>query len=554
MKTKLSWQHLPEILLVLVVSIPHVYAALTSPNSILDWFHIDDAYYYFQTARNFVEGNGLSFDGINPTNGFHPLWMLLNLPVFTLARIDLFLPLRALILLQAAFSVASGILMYRLCTRYMPLQASLLVALYWVIAPSVHFVTSVGGVEAGLNAFILTVFWYSLSNLFLRAQVGELHWREIAIVGSVGALSVLSRLDNLFIVGFTGIWVLARLWNVNLARAGGAYKSRGWIALSFGLPILLLLGVYLSWNVVNFGSPMPVSGQVKQWWGEVEGYPYGPPPTNYEDLYNRVFANPDPNTSPWYLVGSARQDIIDRSNQILLGIGLPAVMRTRWLLTFLAVLILLDRRFTFNSFINLSMPPLLVGCMAQILYYNLNHHVALRPWYWVGEIFFLVLIGGIFLSIVVRLIQKVRFGEVVSWGVSALLCVILISNFARYMLDLVPPSGEDLPIDMQRMLWLQSHTAEGDIIGMTGSGTTGYFIRGRTIVNLDGLINSPEYFASVKAGTAAEFLNDLGMDYVYGSPKLIEDSVLYSSMFSGHIELDPRRGSGSNEFLLWKFE
>ncbi len=42
----------------------------------------DDAYYYFLTARNAAEGRGASVDGINPSNGWHPLWMLANVPIF----------------------------------------------------------------------------------------------------------------------------------------------------------------------------------------------------------------------------------------------------------------------------------------------------------------------------------------------------------------------------------------------------------------------------------------------------------------------------------------
>ena len=34
----------------------------------------DDAAYYLNIARNYAGGYGWTFDRINPTNGFHPLW------------------------------------------------------------------------------------------------------------------------------------------------------------------------------------------------------------------------------------------------------------------------------------------------------------------------------------------------------------------------------------------------------------------------------------------------------------------------------------------------
>jgi len=45
----------------------------------------DDAFYYFQTARHIVAGNGSTFDGTYPANGYHPVWMILVLPIAVFA-------------------------------------------------------------------------------------------------------------------------------------------------------------------------------------------------------------------------------------------------------------------------------------------------------------------------------------------------------------------------------------------------------------------------------------------------------------------------------------
>ena len=37
----------------------------------------DDAFYYFQIARHVAQGLGPTFDGLAPTNGFHPLYLLI---------------------------------------------------------------------------------------------------------------------------------------------------------------------------------------------------------------------------------------------------------------------------------------------------------------------------------------------------------------------------------------------------------------------------------------------------------------------------------------------
>jgi hypothetical protein len=38
-------------------------------------FIVDDGYFYPQIARHIVHGAGSTFNGIMPTNGYHPLWM-----------------------------------------------------------------------------------------------------------------------------------------------------------------------------------------------------------------------------------------------------------------------------------------------------------------------------------------------------------------------------------------------------------------------------------------------------------------------------------------------
>ena len=42
----------------------------------------DDAYIYFVISRHIISGLGATFDGLHPTNGFHPLWALLVAPFF----------------------------------------------------------------------------------------------------------------------------------------------------------------------------------------------------------------------------------------------------------------------------------------------------------------------------------------------------------------------------------------------------------------------------------------------------------------------------------------
>jgi len=81
---------------------------------------------------------------------------------------------------------------------------------------------------------------------------------------------------------------------------------------------------------------------------------------------------------------------------------------------------------------------------------------------------------------------------------------------------------------------LEANTEPGSIIGLTGGGNTGYFINGRTIVNMDGLINSQPYFESLKNRTAGKYLQSVGLDYVFAN-KYILESQPYKGLFDDYL-------------------
>jgi hypothetical protein len=73
----------------------------------LDRFLFEDYFYYLRVARDLVEGNGVTADVSAPTNGFHPLWMLI-----CTAAIALVGPLH---------SIYVVLTWRRYCTRHRPL-------------------------------------------------------------------------------------------------------------------------------------------------------------------------------------------------------------------------------------------------------------------------------------------------------------------------------------------------------------------------------------------------------------------------------------------------
>jgi hypothetical protein len=96
---------------------------------------------------------------------------------------------------------------------------------------------------------------------------------------------------------------------------------------------------------------------------------------------------------------------------------------------------------------------------------------------------------------------------------------------------------------MDLATFLEGRTEPGSIIGLTGGGNVGYFIKDRTIINMDGLINSYEYFQLLKERQAGKYLADIGMDYILASMDLL-DGPPYRGQFSAFMEWMDRNYGG----------
>ncbi|MGH8230866.1 MAG: hypothetical protein ACRESY_03500, partial [Steroidobacteraceae bacterium] len=147
----------------------------------------DDAFYYFTAARNLAAGHGLTVDGIHPTNGFHPLWLLLLVAVY-LAQLPLDTSVRVILLLQAALLATGAIVLYRshrlMFSARTALASTVLFLLF--VVPS-----SVAGMESALLVMLLVLLYRAGAALYRHPEQG----RAALLVGVLLGLTLLTRLD-----------------------------------------------------------------------------------------------------------------------------------------------------------------------------------------------------------------------------------------------------------------------------------------------------------------------------------------------------------------------
>ncbi|GAP07072.1 MAG TPA: hypothetical protein DEQ80_09515 [Anaerolinea thermolimosa] len=647
-----------EWVLLLLAVLLQGHIPFSQPDVLLNWYSTDDAFYYYKVAQNITEGRGITFDGINQTNGFHPLWMLICIPIFALARYDLILPLRLLVVVLIALNTGTGLLLYRWLGRWIDRPIAGLAAAFWVFWPAIHGVTTQKGLEAGINAFfVVLLLVVATSDTANDGVDGSLK------VGLIAALALFSRLDNVFVVFCVGIWytlykqrlgipalslilvgaisifssfylrlgfgrhiapflgsiygmlviglgvkLVTFFWMGVVQGAGGLRKSQiwmrfsgavvlsslltggimvflnlvgvvptfprlvivydlgitlvlgGWVyagllysgaisglsqppqdllktsvnqwlrrGLGYFLPLSILLGGYMIWNWAAFGTPMPVSGQVKHWWGSVPDTVYGQPADSFLRLLG---ISSNPNVGSWWLALSPFSGFVKR---LIPGISsMPEAVDGIAFLILLGVAGLLfwaGRSRLLRRLGDSGWLVLFSGSLLQTLYYGGTLYANTRTWYWVNHSLAIVALGGFGLDVVFRFMEEkignlfrtIRIGLLSAAGLTVVM-IFVFQVGSVYYPRTAEGEGSMYRLEAQKLMAL---TEPGAKIGMTGGGAVAYFLQGRTVVNLDGLINSYEYFQSMKAETARAFIDRMGLDYVYSNAYIVTSSYPY---------------------------
>jgi hypothetical protein len=537
---KIKNNHYFQYAIIFLVVIPHIFLVFAHQNFILNWFNTDDAFYYFKTAQNIVEGQGITFDGIARTNGFHPLWLIILMPIFTLAKVDLTLPLRLVIVWQVALGLGSTLILYRICQNFCSRWMAFLVALTWAFTPTVYKVIFKGGTEAGLNAFFITLLWWMAHRVAEELTAGNLSYRRIATLGGIAALTLLSRLDNVFLVFILGGWLILRFWRpLDSKPVSLAVTLKWWLkmGIAYFTPLVTTLGLYMLTNQLYFGSAMPVSGKVKRFWGALKYTVYGRPPKNFSKFLDEFFSASD-SVGPWSLVMAPLQRFTAWFADF--GAGLNSLWGSFLLALLIGLLVFMlirKHKFVAATFWRWNLFPLLVACLTQIVYYKALGHIAQKSWYWIAEMLFVVLLFGIILEVFARELRELPKGIQLEAVTVLIFIAVLTLPYVRfsYRVFSYSPQGEG-QFYLQRAQFLEENTEPGALIGMTGSGSSGYFVRDRTIVNLDGLINSMEYFIHLQKGSAGDYLESIGLEYMFGNAYILQRSDPYRMNFEDRLE------------------
>jgi hypothetical protein len=298
--------------------------------------------------------------------------------------------------------------------------------------------------------------------------------------------------------------------------------------VSFGL-----LGMYMLWSRFAFGTFSPVSGQIKRWWGSLSGRVYGGSAKNVQSFFGISYSG---DANAWHPVST----YLGNWAELWRGTYLEDIWRYLIILTLFAAvfygLLLFDKRKWKTAIIQLSIIPLLCGAILQVFYYHMLGYSAYKEWYWVIQLILIVIVLSLMLGMLYRVFNRLPAARVMAWALVVVFGIYMGSTFWSYQQSNMTHgewAADEPYFDIST--FLEEHTEPGSIIGMTGGGNAGYFIRDRTVVNMDGLINSYGYFELLKEKEAGEYLAEIGMDYVLANVQIL-DSLPYRGQYHDYIE------------------
>jgi hypothetical protein len=507
--------------LVMIVAFILLALALRATAHVYDTPMTEDGYYALSVARNLAAGHGLTIDGIHLTNGFQPLFTVLQAGAFWVAGGDEVLAMRLVMGLGWLFHIGGALLVASFARDAWParhgaaekeLRAGIAAFLY--LAAPLMLNHAYNGLETGC-----VMFFYALAARWI--QTGrDRSWGRLAALGAILGLLVLARIDAGFVAAVLGVNELRK------SRQQGVVHilARGAV---LGGAALVVSSPWWLYNTIYFGSPMPTSGTAQQAWGlewlRLE---------DAEWALRVVLA-------PWIFAGAHESDL-SLNIPIPFGPGymtLTAIgfVRTIFVAGVAAVLWRAWRRGVFRADLAAATPDETIttrrtlefaACFgvafaALVAYYMFSF---IAYWFYYRYFAPLALVAFTILPILVARALFSPVGRRVAVAVAAIL-TLQIAALVAFAVVGRGLGGNTVYHDQVALV--RTHVPAGELVAAGQSGTLGFF-RDR-IVNTDGKVNR-----------AALAYQDHMWDYLReNNVKWFVDWPFYVNRYLG-VPLDPR--------------
>ncbi len=429
----------------------------------------DDGFYYMATANNVALGNGSTFDGVNPTNGYHPLWMWTLIPVYLLLPHSIGLAMSVSITLQIGLYAVAVVLLCRLLRYFFPMYAVIL-GLMVLVSPWV-FRVWINGLEGSLHLLMLVLaagYFAKNRDKILQGR----NWSKEAVLGVLLGLLILARIDSASLaVSIAVVIVVANRDKLRKLQGAVAVLKK---IVRIAVASFVIVVPYFAWNILKFGHLMTISGTVKS-----QGKPFF-----WSNILNAVEK-------------IKRNVPVLKSNALFVPVVLGLVLLALFLLKSRSQMLQKTReklwKFDF-------MFVFAVIHMLAIFTFMRNFTI----WYVVPEIILGVLVASAIAATVLERCNSRLRAAVITAAVVVMASAFFWMSWNTWYLH---RRGDDSfnAVVYRAAEWLSKEAEPSAIIGCWDAGVMGYFCQ-RRVVNLDGVVNNFEYLPYLKKGDITEYL------------------------------------------------
>ncbi|MCP4634833.1 MAG: hypothetical protein GY855_18040 [candidate division Zixibacteria bacterium] len=449
---------------------------------------IDDALYYHKIAQNFIKYGIVTYDGITITNGFHPLWFVVILPIYLIIS-DPWMNLKVVYWLTFII-ICVAFWQFSRLSRTLALSAGgAIVALMIIFFNIRSFTILFSLIEAPLVLLIYLLY------LNYATKVGDRRFSEpktALFIGILLGLAFLSRTDSVFLIISYGIVLAFRILNRKLHYIDGLKSG---ISAILGAGIFVL--PYLLINFLNFGKIIPVSGLRKI-----------VIPTGLSQFIfplNNLYSFKVPQFR--YVLG-----VSDEYHTLFFVVLVMIVLS-------LGILVFSGKRLkrvksVLNSFSEFS---LFVLIHFIFIYTFMPSEVFLAPWYYVSEIIILGLIFGALLP-QHKMINKVAYVAV---------CLLLVVQAVFYPVFVRLKTMTWIKLEMAS--YIRENMPHNVRIGMADSGITSYFAL-RDFFVLKGFAVDYEALQLIENGKFEELADKYKIDHV-----IVEVPITFRGSLPGEV-------------------
>ncbi len=457
---------------VLVMALPAKY--------FMSWI-ADDAFYYYQVARNIVTGNGPSFDGFSPTNGWHPLYMLTSIAVQALAGPGTDLAVRAQFFVNAIIYAMAGVILAKLLCKVIGHIAGVILLILW-FSDGRLVAAALSGLEMPLVLITFSMFFYFIIIEF-KSDVIK-HWFFVSLLTT---LAILSRLD----IGLVVLPIVVWFAIIAVIDPQANLKQKRARLAALLIPFFTIFAAYMAFNMRIFGLALPISGIVKRIWAVAWFNGIKDPYWHY-GLYQFKMHFVE------IVLPVAMLRSVQTFSQLILymsmALGIAFMIWSRrlsWSVT--------NLKFDQSRVVLVIMA--LLGITMHMLYYSF-FQLDTREWYW-GPEYVLIYLGwsmgiGAISMASNRGLQLFRRGRVAVIGLWLTIALSTVAWIAPFLT--LSQMAESAKVSYnawdgfyyEAAMWMRNVLPQGAKAGAWDAGYIGYF-SGLHVINLDGMANSADF-------------------------------------------------------------